>query len=556
MQAGRYPEVLDLCRETNLLEVADAEIWFIAGSANAALHNFEDAIRCYEQVLLHEPSHYKAHDCIGLALMYLGRLEEALTCFQKALDLNPNYARAHRHAGGAYYEQGRYYRSIESLQQALHIDPSQTDARVLMGDAYLTLGKLEPAGQCYRTVLEAEPDNAAALAGEICILEKNGKLREAYNKVTELLDKGVSTLEIAALNARLAPCFGQQKQAIELLETRLHAPGLPPFRVSEIHFMLGRLYDSDSDYDHAFEHFRAAHENRKGSFDIRGYETKVNAITGFFTRERMRSLPVADTTGHRPVFIVGMPRSGTTLVEQIIGSHPAVTACGELGYIPRAVQMLPDALAPDTCYPHCLQRIHREQLNYVVENYLRNLRELHDVSVYFTDKTLLNYEHIGLLEKLFPDARVINCLRDPLDVCLSCYFQTFTPGSIEYVHELEDLGHTYSLYADLLTHWKSVVNIPVHEVRYEELVSDPESHIRELLQFCGLPWDERCLAYDKSGRLANTASYNQVRRPIYTSSIGRWQKYRHHLGPLLAILQQTHDAYLASLGKPGSQAIR
>jgi hypothetical protein len=248
---------------------------------------------------------------------------------------------------------------------------------------------------------------------------------------------------------------------------------------------------------------------------------------------------IADDT---PIFVVGMPRSGTTLVESILAGHPQVHGAGELDDMLLLRQDLAKAHGAGKVYPDFLQTISIEILDQFATKHLARLESLSREAARVTDKMPQNFVQLGLIDLLFPGARVIHCMRNPLDTCLSIYFQPFMQHH-DYATELRNIGLYYREYLRLMDHWRSVLRIPMLDLRYEDLVENSEEQVRRLLDFCELPWDERCLRHHESGRVARTFSYNQVRKPIYKTSVARWKRYERHLGPLIEALGDACDPH-------------
>ena len=233
-----------------------------------------------------------------------------------------------------------------------------------------------------------------------------------------------------------------------------------------------------------------------------------------------------------PVFIVGMPRSGTTLVEQILCSHPRIFGAGELPDIPRMAEYLPMLLNTQEKYPACVTRIDNQTVQTMARRYLDHVSQMAGGAVRVIDKLPGNHQHLGFICTMYPRARIIHCCRDPLDTCVSCYCQQFE--HLPFTTSLEDIALTYRLYAQLMAHWRDVLPAQLFQVRYEELVENQEAVSRALLAFCGMEWDDRCLVFHETQRAIQTASGVQVRQPMYRSSIGRWKRYEKYLRPLLS----------------------
>jgi hypothetical protein len=286
-------------------------------------------------------------------------------------------------------------------------------------------------------------------------------------------------------------------------------------------------------YDDAFRHLADANRlcDAESGASSQAHIDHIDRLISVFTADLLRRQTLTDQQSEVPIFIVGMPRSGTSLVEQIIASHPQVFGAGEVGYMQAISRNLNSQAVPPARYPDCLPFLSAEQLRNASAWYLARLTERAGDAVRITDKLPSSYLRLGLIALLFPRARIIHCHRDPLDTCLSCFFQNFGRNQ-PLCADLRKLGTVYRQYERLMAHWRRVLHIPTLEVRYEDLVKNQEPESRRLIDFCGLPWDDRCLAFHRTQRAVNTASFWQVRQPIYISSIGRWRHYERHLTPL------------------------
>ncbi|HVH84742.1 MAG TPA: sulfotransferase, partial [Steroidobacteraceae bacterium] len=338
------------------------------------------------------------------------------------------------------------------------------------------------------------------------------------------------------------------------IERALEAPRLPRQARIGLSFALARLCDERGEYDKAFLHCKRANDMKAAdqAFDHEGLARHVDALVATFDRGFFAARRGLGSPSERPVFVVGMPRSGTTLVEQILASHPEVRGAGELAASNAMVEglaRLPNATAAGKAYPEAAGLLDQEEAQALAERYLeavgRDAREGEGGEPRrVTDKMTGNFMRLGLIALLLPRARVIHCQRDPFDTCLSCYFQNFLEP-FPFTSELSRLGKYYREYERLMAHWRAVLPAPMLEVPYEALVADPEPWCRRMLEFCGLPWDERVLRFFATERAVQTASFWQVRQPIYLSSVGRWRHYRAHLGSLFDALGREPDAHAA-----------
>jgi hypothetical protein len=319
-----------------------------------------------------------------------------------------------------------------------------------------------------------------------------------------------------------------------LRENKLSAP-----KRWALHFGVGKRFDDLAAYDDAFAHYRAANELKGGAaaFDPADWEQDISRIMATFSRRFFSERPGLGNDSQRPIFVVGMPRSGTSLVEQFLASHPEIAGAGELNDFFLIAGNLSAILGTDIPYPASAELIDEEAAHRLARGYLDHLRELAPDAKRVADKLPGNFLRLGLIALLFPRARVIHCRRDPVDVCLSCYFQNFDERHF-YSHDLANLGRYYRQYERLMAHWRATLTLPMLEVSYEALTADPEGVAREMIGFCDLEWDDRCLTYHERDHPIMTASVWQARQPVYRTSVQRWKRYEKHLGPLLQALEE------------------
>jgi tetratricopeptide (TPR) repeat protein len=376
------------------------------------------------------------------------------------------------------------------------------DAHCNLGKAFLSLGDLDSAEACYRKAIEIDPESS-----------------------------------VAWQNLSVAGRFGPDDAAtIEALQKLLASPTVTDGSRIPLHFALAKIYDDCQRFDEAFEHYQAANrlKHKTLNFDRKKSPLRVlvsNTISTYsadFFQQRIGYGSASEI----PIFIVGMPRSGTTLVEQILAMHPLIFGAGELIYIANIATTLQKRLGASLPYPQCTKLIRESMANTLAREYLEQIRSVAGSAGRVTDKLPGNFMYLGLIALLFPRARVIHCQREALDVCLSIYFQNFLASDHAYAYDLADIAFQYRQYERLMGHWRKVLPLRIYDVQYEQLVADPEAGTRGLLGYCALPWDERCLRPYESKRPVYTASVWQVRQPIYKDSVHRWKRYEHHLGEL------------------------
>ena len=567
--AARYREVLALAPD-----FAGAHLNL--GICLAAQGDFAAALGPLERAVALEPGLIEAYAALGNALVKLGQPEQALAVYGKGLKLAPKAALLHYNQGKALRDLERLEAALMSYREALAAAPGLVEAMINAGSVCQELGRYAEAEQYCRRAIAADPNAALAHTGLCLALHAKGELEEASAAAARAIElapdkpDGHSAQGICLQDrGRLAEAAAAFRQALacdpEFAPALVHLANLREVEPSaaerihmraalasrrlaarervSLHFALGRLADEDGDYDAAFAEYRAGNAIRAGwgGYDHAATVRHVEALMRVFDRDLLARGETLGSTSERPIFVLGMPRSGTTLVEQILASHPRVHGSGELaasGLLIEGVTTLPAAREKGQGYPEAVALLDPAAAETLAGRYLAAIGRDAGDAARVTDKLPFNFQRIGLLALLLPRAQIIHCRRDPFDTCLSCYFQDFQERHA-FAYELERLGKYYREYERLMAHWRSVLPHAMLEVPYEALVADPEPWCRRILEHCGLPWDERVLSFFATDRAVRTASYWQVRQPIYASSVGRWKHYRKHLAPLFAALGRT-----------------
>jgi tetratricopeptide (TPR) repeat protein len=441
--------------------------------------------------------------------------------------------------GKTLYRKDALAEAEDSARKALTLAPNQGEAWCLLGLVQSARGKERDAEDSYRRSLELRPEDATALCGQAHILAREGRLEEADALLKRALERNPN--HIASLYARVARHkVGPDDQELRTLRSLLSREGdLSPDDRQSIHFALGKALDDLGDYDHAFPHFLEGNRLKRLTlvFDPDADTKSTDLTISLFTRELFERVQGKGFHTDLPIFVLGMPRSGTTLTEQILASHPEVYGAGELSLL-MDILTASDARRQRLPFPYSLSTLNRETVKRWGKDYAKKLREYAPRASRITNKMPANYKALGAIPLMLPEARIIHVRRNAVDTCLSCFMQSFLHGQ-EATYDLTDLGHHYVNYARLMEHWRSVLpEGSFLEVQYEDLVADTEAQARRLVEYCGLKWDDACLAFHKAERFVRTASISQVRQPIYRSSVERWRKYEKFLDPLLQALGQ------------------
>jgi tetratricopeptide (TPR) repeat protein len=500
----------------------------------------EGAASYLERAIALAPRAAEPRFWMALACEARGRSDEALNRLLAVTRQTPDFIPAHIHAARLLGAQGALADAVRHYRRWTELAPESAIAHTELGLALTRLGELEEARGVLTRALALDPDDERAVACMASLMEHRGEVEPAWALLGPRVEAGTAGPDAVAVFAAVAPRLDRTAQALDLIERALADDALDPPRREALHFAAGNLCDRSKDYDRAFAHYEKANALRRTPFDRAAHAAHVDALMEAFSADALARLPRASNRYRLPLFIVGMPRSGTTLVEQILASHPQVFGAGERPEITWYTQRLAAMLGTQVPYPQCVAELDRATLDTLAERYHGALRRLDPVATRVTDKMPNNFLHLGLIGLLLPGARVIHLIRDPRDNCLSCYFQAFT-GAHPYAQDLGDLGSYYRQYERLMAHWRAVRPLPMLEVRYEELVADQEGQSRRIVAFAGLEWDERCLRFHESDRPVATASHDQVRRPMYKGAMERWRRYEAHLGPLLEALGADRD---------------
>ncbi|MDP6557448.1 MAG: tetratricopeptide repeat protein [Pirellulaceae bacterium] len=510
-----------------------AQAQYNLGIAFQAQEKFAEAVASYQRAVQIQPAYADALSNQGVALQRLGRLDEAVACLQRAVAIKPDHMESHNNLGNALQALGQLDEAVLSYRRALQIKPNYAKAHNNLGNVLEALGKRDEAASSYQEALQIQPNYAEAHNNLGNVLEAQGKLKEAMVAYERALQIQPDYAGAYANLAQARPYTSADKNEIERIETLLDSGSLTDPQRCHLHFALGKIYDDCQDWYRAFTHFREGNALVDVTYDNEQSVAEVDAIMTHCTPPLLQKGSELGDPSELPVLIVGMPRSGTTLVEQILATHPAVYGAGELLHIASIAKDLPQDVDPALGYPACLSKLNRPTARKFAETYLDQLRSESQSVIRVTDKMPSNFLHLGLVAMLLPNARIIHCRRHPLDVCLSCYYKNFiTQTGLSYTFDLRNLGLYHRQYVRLMDHWRQVLPLRMLDVDYESLVDNQEEISRTLVEFCGLEWNPECLEFHKTERDVRTASVWQVRQPIFSTSVGRWKHYDECLGPL------------------------
>lgn len=501
----------------------------------------QEAMAALEHAVERSPMSPRASLFIGMAWDELGEPDEARQWFERVLQLSRGHLEAQEHLARLAIKADHYDRALAMLDEVLNHAPARPSALNLRASAKLGLGDAAGALADHRAAIAGAPKWAYLHAALGRTLANAGETKQAMNSYRMALECHPECVPALAGLLRMAKTRADaplKDAALALLDK----PHLHALHRSRLHFGLAAYFDATKAWDKAATHMvqanslcKSAKAQRNDSYDPAAYEAYVDRVIEVFTPELFAQLASHGSHSERPVFIVGMPRSGTTLAEQIIASHPQAYGAGECTFATKGFRLLAEQMGqPKEASLDWLSGATRGAVQAVAQWHLAALKQLNEDATRVVDKMPDNYSLLGWLAILFPRARFIHCQRDLRDVALSCWLTDFS--KIVWANDMDHLIHRIRQYRRLMEHWKRVLPVAVYELRYERLVANQRSESQRLLNAVGLPWDDQCLTFFETKRLVRTASVNQVRQPMYQRAVARWQRYEHMLAPVCLAL--------------------
>ena len=536
-ELGRFDEAVTSYDKALALDPNDAEAFYNRGGALEELKRFDEAVASYDKAIALKGDYAEAFSNRGVALQALGRLSEAVTSYNRAIALRANFPEAFCSRGTAFHKMQRFEDAIASYDKAIALKPNFAEAFNYRGMSLQALGRFAEALACYDKALAIAPDCADVFSNRGDALRALGKLEDAigsFERAITLAPGNVSNLFNLATSRRVTaddPCLAAMK------ELALKADTLDVNSQIRLHFGLGKAFADIGDSQQSSRFFLKGNslKRRQVDYDEAKQLALFNRIQKAFTRELMTEKRGCGHPSCVPIFIIGMPRSGTTLLEQILASHGSVFGAGELQEIADIAER---TKALQLEFPETIPHISREQLRRMGERYLHAVQRMAPSVERITDKMPANFLYLGLIHLILPNARIIHTIRDPRDTALSCFSILFSEGQLPFSYDLAELARYIQSYQKLMEHWRTV--LPSHvmlEVQYEALVDDLEAEARRIVAHCGLQWNDACLAFHQTERIVRTASVTQVRQPLYRNSVGRWRNYEELLQPVLRELE-------------------
>ena len=497
----------------------------------------EDAEKVLRELLAGDPDNSKALRMLGMIALDANRFKAARRMLERAVELAPGSVLGWNDLANFHLKQDRYDEALKSVQRAVDLDPKMVHSYVMRGNILTKAQRHEESLVAYRKALEISPINAGALSGMAHVLKTIGRQEESVETYRKCIRAhphfGEAYWSLANLKT-----FEFDDEEVQVMENMIGQEKLPDESKVNFFLSLGKHFENEKDYDQAFENYRQGNDLRRQYEIYDPVQTQVihDRLINVFNREFFEARAGSGDPDQAPILVVGLPRSGSTLIEQILASHSMVEGTMELPDLSRTIGELNKYGKGKVEYPEATLSLSLEDTQTLGKAYLDSTMRYRSDKPYFIDKMPNNFSSVGFLHLILPNAKVINAQRHPLDSCLGCYKQLFFKGQ-SWTYDQYEIGQYYLQYQRVMEHWRKVLPAKVLDVQYEQMVVDQEAQTRRILEHCGLPWEDQCLRFYETERAVNTASSEQVRQPIYTKSVNFWRNYESKLGELIEILE-------------------
>jgi tetratricopeptide (TPR) repeat protein len=435
-------------------------------------------------------------------------------------------------------ENGAFDEGIKLIKKCIEIQPNEPRWPGILATIYMSIGRMRDAILRYEKVLRRNPKDSLALAGLADVYQRQGENDKALSVLEPFVKCGTESALMAFIYAQVLHHEKRYAEAIEILQKHIASGPVP----TGSPFLLGKCLEKSGHYDEAFEAYKLGNQITAKPFDLNEFNEFIEATIRTFTREWLARMPRATGDTSLPIFIAARPRTGSTLLDKIIGSHPQVRSAGELIHLNEITLGMSFEVGSTLPYPQCVRDLDQSDIKKFSEQYLAGLKKASNGARRVVDSAKAAWKNLGLLQLLLPQCTVIEIRRNAIDNCLACYSEDISAHP--YANDLRHLGLTYRAYERLMQHWYDLLDLRMLRVDYEELVADQEGMTRKIIEFCGLEWDDACLRFyeraaaNRDPKAILTPSYDQVRKPIYNTSVGRAKKFEKHLGPLIDALAE------------------
>ena len=492
----------------------------------------EDA---FKKVLMEDENNIDALRFMGILAFKSGNHDIAEAVLTKALKLDPTYSLVWANLAQVFSVTGQLDKAKKSFKNILNMDQKNVLILAEYGTVLTKLANYREGRDAYLKALEFKPDSPRVHLSLGHVYKTMGEINASINSYKNTIIQNNLSGEAYWSLANLKT-YSFSKNEIKDMEETLKGD-MSDIERSQMHFALGKAYEVKKDFDRSFRNYYEGNKVKKGLIKYSSDDTSYNTkrILDFFSKENINNLSKSSTNNPDPIFVLGMPRSGSTLVDQIISSHSKVDGTQELPNIIKIAAELNND--KQNSYPEVLKELDDLKISKLGKDYISETTWARDKAPFFIDKMPNNFIHIGLIKTILPNAKIIDTRRDPMDTCFSCFKQFFARGQL-FTYSMEDLGNYYTDYIRAMNHWHKVYGKDIFTVHYDDVINKTEETIRELIDYCNLPFEQECLEFYKSSRPVKTPSAEQVRQPIYKSGLNYWKNYEKHLLPLKKIIDE------------------
>ena len=492
----------------------------------------EDA---FKKVLMEDENNIDALRFMGILAFKSGNHDIAEAVLTKALKLDPTYSLVWANLAQVFSVTGQLDKAKKSFKNILNMDPKNGLIWAEYGTVLTKLANYREGRDAYLKALEFKPDSPRVHLSLGHVYKTMGEINASINSYKNTIIQNNLSGEAYWSLANLKTYSFSENEIKDMEETL--KGDMSDIERSQMHFALGKAYEVKKDFDRSFINYYEGNKVKKGLIKYSSDDTSYNTkrILDFFSKENINNLSKSSTNNPDPIFVLGMPRSGSTLVDQIISSHSKVDGTQELPNIIKIAAELNND--KQNSYPEVLKELDDLKISKLGKDYISETTWARDNAPFFVDKMPNNFIHIGLIKTILPNAKIIDTRRDPMDTCFSCFKQFFARGQL-FTYSMEDLGNYYTDYIRAMNHWHKVYGKDIFTVHYDDVINKTEETIRELIDYCNLPFEQECLEFYKSSRPVKTPSAEQVRQPIYKSGLNYWKNYEKHLLPLKKIIDE------------------
>ena len=482
------------------------------------------------------PNNVILYNILGLILTYQKKIDEAIECYEKGIKIKPDFAMIYNNLGSIYKSKENYTKAENYYKKSIDLDRKIPETQNNLGNLYISLNKYQKAIACYKNALNINP-KFFTCHYNIGVAYKNiGKFEKAKKYLQEAV-KLNKHFYIAHRTLSQITKYTIDNEHFNFLKKLYEGTKIIDTNKKEIAFALGKASEDIKDFSNAFKYYNEGNYLHRKSiiFSIKNEKNEFNNIKKTFNEKLFNKFKQSGDLHSTAIFIIGMPRSGSTLVEQILSNHPKVFGGDELIFLGNLIKKHFDNKASGLFLKNIIN-IDEENLKKIGHEYISNLRNISDNSERVTDKFLINFKWIGLIKLILPNSKIVHCVRNPRDNCLSIFKNYFTSNKLNFSYNLEEIAEFYNLYSDLMEYWKNMLPKYFFDIKYEKLIQNPKQQIRNLLKECNLTWHDNCLKFYNNKRPIKTASDTQARKKIYKSSVDSWKNYEKDLKKFFKIL--------------------